>query len=122
MFLDLKSIAYSKMTEKEFCEIETLYSGEPIDKIGQLQKATFTGKELKEYIEFAIKHLEKRKKKNKSMTRGETSNFKGGKPFEYDFQEKVRKLKKIKCISCKKEKFKRHFYGSKGTGICIDCR
>ena len=49
------------MTEKEFCEIETLYSGEPIDKIGQLQKATFTGKELKEYIEFAIKHLEKRK-------------------------------------------------------------
>ena len=28
------------------------------------------------------------------MTRGETSNFKGGKPFEYDFQEKVRKLKK----------------------------
>ena len=56
------------MTEKEFCEIETLYSGEPIDKIGQLQKATFTGQELKEYIEFAIKHLERNKRSIKFKT------------------------------------------------------
>lgn len=56
------------------------------------------------------------------MTRGETQEFKGGKPFEYDFQVKVKQRRKTKCKSCKKEKFKRYFYGSKGTGICIDCR
>lgn len=45
------------MTDKKFCEIEIQHSGEPIDKVEQLQMVKFTGRELKEYIEFAIIHL-----------------------------------------------------------------
>ena len=46
------------MTNKEFCKIESSFSGEKIDSIHQLQKATFNGQELKEYIEYAIHYLE----------------------------------------------------------------
>lgn len=56
------------MTDNQFCEIESSYSGEHIDKVAQLQKATFTGAELKEYIEFAIKHLNRNKRTIKVKT------------------------------------------------------
>ena len=42
------------MTDQQFCEIETAISGEPISHIDQLEKVSFTGRELKEYLEDAI--------------------------------------------------------------------
>jgi len=42
------------MTDKEFCEIESAITGEPIDSVEQLTQVTFTGRELKEYVERAI--------------------------------------------------------------------
>ena len=44
------------MTDKKFCEIESQFSGETIDKVDQLEKATFTGQELKDFLEFAINY------------------------------------------------------------------
>jgi len=42
------------MTVKEFCRIYSSYYGEEIDKVGQLTYASFSGEELKEFIEHAI--------------------------------------------------------------------
>jgi len=42
------------MTDEEFCKIETEISGEEIDKVEQLTHCTFTGRELKEYLEQAF--------------------------------------------------------------------
>ena len=42
------------MTDKEFCKIESALTGEPMDKVEQLVSKTFTGRELKEYLEDAI--------------------------------------------------------------------
>ena len=42
------------MTDEEFCKIETAISGEEIDKVEQLTHCTFTGRELKEYLEQAF--------------------------------------------------------------------
>ena len=46
------------MTDQEFCKIETAISGEEIDKVEQLTHCSFTGRELKEYLEqaFVILH------------------------------------------------------------------
>ena len=42
------------MTDEQFCKIESAISGEPIDNIEQLVSKTFTGRELKEYLEEAF--------------------------------------------------------------------
>tara|TARA_R110000772_G_scaffold86982_2_gene181653 strand:+ start:1985 stop:2242 length:258 start_codon:yes stop_codon:yes gene_type:complete len=42
------------MTDKDFCKIETAISGEEIDKVEQLTHCSFTGRELKEYLEQAF--------------------------------------------------------------------
>ena len=42
------------MTDQEFCKIETAISGEEIDKVEQLTHCSFTGRELKEYLEQAL--------------------------------------------------------------------
>jgi len=42
------------MTDEEFCKIETAISGEEIDKVEQLTYCSFTGRELKEYLEQAF--------------------------------------------------------------------
>jgi len=42
------------MTDQDFCKIETAISGEEIDKVEQLTHCSFTGRELKEYIEQAF--------------------------------------------------------------------
>ena len=47
------------MDNKRFCELETGFTGEKIDNIKQLTQATFTGEELKEYVEFFIEQENK---------------------------------------------------------------
>jgi hypothetical protein len=42
------------MTDQDFCKIETAISGEEIDKVEQLTHCSFTGRELKEYLEQAF--------------------------------------------------------------------
>ena len=42
------------MSDQEFCRIYSSYYGEEIDKVGQLTYASFSGEELKEFIEHAI--------------------------------------------------------------------
>ena len=42
------------MTDQEFCKIETAISGEEIDKVEQLTHCSFTGRDLKEYLEQAF--------------------------------------------------------------------
>jgi len=42
------------MTDKEFCKIESALTGELMDKVEQLVSKTFTGRELKEYLEDVI--------------------------------------------------------------------
>ena len=42
------------MTDQAFCKIETAISGEEIDKVEQLTHCSFTGRELKEYLEQAF--------------------------------------------------------------------
>ena len=42
------------MTNERFCELDSLITGEKIDNIIQLERACFSGIELKEYIEFFI--------------------------------------------------------------------
>lgn len=42
------------MTDEQFCKIETAISGEKIEKVKQLDKVVFTGRELKEHLEQAV--------------------------------------------------------------------
>ena len=42
------------MTDEQFCKIESALTGEPMDKVEQLVSKTFTGRELKEYLEGAF--------------------------------------------------------------------
>jgi|SaaInlStandDraft_1057018.scaffolds.fasta_scaffold661676_1 hypothetical protein len=42
------------MTDQDFCKIVTAISGEEIDKVEQLTHCSFTGRELKEYLEQAF--------------------------------------------------------------------
>ena len=42
------------MIDKRFCELETAFTGEKIDNIKQLTHTSFTGEELKEYVEHFI--------------------------------------------------------------------
>lgn len=42
------------MTDEQFCKIESALTGESIDKVEQLVSRTFTGRELKEYLEEAF--------------------------------------------------------------------
>jgi hypothetical protein len=42
------------MTDKQFCEIESAITGEPIDSVEQIKSVRFTGRELKTYLESAI--------------------------------------------------------------------
>lgn len=42
------------MTDEKFCEIESKYSGEHMDKVEQLSYVKFTGRELKEFLECAL--------------------------------------------------------------------
>jgi hypothetical protein len=44
------------MTDSEFCSLYSSYYGEKIDQIGQLKQEVLSGEELKEIIEFFIKH------------------------------------------------------------------
>lgn len=54
------------MTDEQFCKIESALTGEPIDKVEQLVSKTFTGRELKEYLEeaFALHSVSDCKKLN----------------------------------------------------------
>jgi len=45
------------MTNQDFCEIYSSYYGEKITHVDQVAQTVFTGKELKELIEFFIKEL-----------------------------------------------------------------
>jgi len=42
------------MTDERFCELDTNYTGEKIDNVVQLSQITFTGEELKEYVEHFV--------------------------------------------------------------------
>jgi len=44
-----------ELTDEEFCRLHTSYHGELIDQVGQLISQTFTGEELKEFVEHCIK-------------------------------------------------------------------
>ncbi|WP_107039943.1 hypothetical protein [Brumimicrobium mesophilum] len=44
------------LTEEEFCELHSQFYGEKIDKIGQLKWCCFTGLQLREYVDHAIKN------------------------------------------------------------------
>jgi len=46
----------NRMTDSEFCSLYSSYYGEKIDQIGQLKQEVLSGEELKEIIEFFIKH------------------------------------------------------------------
>lgn len=43
------------MTDKEFCILYTEYYGEVVDNVKQIVYTSFTGEELKEYVEHCIK-------------------------------------------------------------------
>lgn len=43
------------MTNEEFCEGDTNFYGELVDNIKQIARRTFTGEELKEYVEHFIR-------------------------------------------------------------------
>ena len=49
------TIKYRKMTDKEFCKIDTEFYGEVVDNIKQIKLRSFDGEELKEYVEHCIK-------------------------------------------------------------------
>jgi len=51
-----KRITFLIMTESEFCALITAYYGEHIDNIEQVTSIVFTGKELKEFTEYCLKH------------------------------------------------------------------
>ena len=62
------------MTNERFCELDTRYTGEKTDDIEQLSRATFTGLELKEYVEhFVDAELEELKGCNAVL--GDSINF-----------------------------------------------
>lgn len=42
------------MTDEQFCKILTAYDGEKISHVDQLVQETFTGRELKDIIDFFI--------------------------------------------------------------------
>ena len=42
------------MTDQEFCKIDTAFYGDVVDNISQIRLRSFTGEELKEYVEAAI--------------------------------------------------------------------
>jgi len=44
------------MTDQDFCKIDTEFYGEEIDNIKQIALRSFTGEELKEYVEAAINY------------------------------------------------------------------
>lgn len=52
------------MTDEQFCKIESEISGEHIDKVSQLQKIVFTGRELKNYCDQVIDQYWKMQKQN----------------------------------------------------------
>ncbi len=56
------AIDKENMTDQQFCKIESALTGEPMDKVEQLVSKTFTGRELKEYLEeaFALYNVVKR--------------------------------------------------------------
>jgi len=54
------------MTESKFCEMYSSFYGEEIDKVGQLVKSSFSGAELKEFIEHCLKQA------NDGFTVGDT--------------------------------------------------
>lgn len=45
-----------KMSDTEFCKNESAFSGEHIDSVKQIKSYTFSGEELKEYVEFHIQN------------------------------------------------------------------
>jgi organic radical activating enzyme len=49
------------MTDEQFCKIYSSYYGDEIDKVGQLVQEVLSGEELKEMIEFFIKHTKDEK-------------------------------------------------------------
>ncbi len=44
------------MTNDEFCKIDTAFYGDVVDNIKQIRLRSFTGEELKEYVEAAINY------------------------------------------------------------------
>jgi hypothetical protein len=56
------------MTDDDFCKIETSYTGEPINAVDQLVFVKFTGRELKEYLEHAIRTLDNQPKPGKAWS------------------------------------------------------
>lgn len=52
------------MNEEQFCEIITDYYGEHIDNINQLTQISFTGDELREFLNFVIQEEMQRQTDN----------------------------------------------------------
>lgn len=46
------------MTDQQFCKLESSYSGEDIDQVEQVTYVNLTGREMKEFLEFAIEQHE----------------------------------------------------------------
>ena len=46
------------MTNEQFCEIESQFSGEEMDKVEQVTYVNLSGREMKEFLEFAIEYRE----------------------------------------------------------------
>jgi len=44
------------MTNDEFCKIDTAFYGDVVDNIKQIRLRSFTGEELKEYVQAAINY------------------------------------------------------------------
>ena len=45
-----------RMSDKEFCKMHTSYYGEEIDNINQIAFISFSGQELKEYVEHFLEN------------------------------------------------------------------
>ena len=43
------------MSNEEFCKLDTKFYGEVVDNVKQIKYRSFTGEELKEYVEHCIK-------------------------------------------------------------------
>ena len=43
------------MSNEEFCKLDTEFYGEVVDNVKQIKYRSFTGEELKEYVEHCIK-------------------------------------------------------------------
>lgn len=48
------------MTDEQFCKIYSSYNGEKMSHVDQLVQETFTGRELKEIIDFFISQMKQR--------------------------------------------------------------